>query len=99
AAGRNAVDRLHPRYVVLLERDAAPLQIRDFAFDVGDLPERLAGAIGAGVLRRIQEAAGAVRTLIDPPAGDFLRRTTAERLLVERTGASDIVGRQIRVHR
>src|SRR5437868_7908124 len=46
-------------HAVVLEHDAARLQIGDLALDVRDLPEGLAGLRSAGVRRRVQEAAGA----------------------------------------
>src|SRR3990170_4159431 len=50
AGGRDAVLVL-PRHAVLFKRHAARLQLRDFTFDVLDLPERLARLRRAGVRR------------------------------------------------
>src|SRR5688500_7464893 len=81
AGGGDAVDGLHAPHIVFLERDAAGLQLGTLALDIGHLPVRLAGSIGSGVLRRIEEAGRAVGELIDDAPGDFAGRTKSDGLL------------------
>ena len=59
---------LHAGHVVLLEGDAARLQLRDFGFHVGDLPEGLAGLRGPRIRRRVEKRRGAA-AFVDHAAG------------------------------
>src|SRR6476646_2404960 len=99
AAGGDTVDGLQAWLVVLLEGHAARFQIRDFPLDVVDAPERLAGAVGAGVRRGVEKASGAAGEVVRDTARNFFSWTEAELPLVERAGASDVFRRQIRVDR
>src|SRR5688572_2662922 len=98
-AGEDAVLGLHVRHVVFLELHAALLQLGDFALDVLDLPERLAGLRGAGVLGRIEKARSALAELVDHAAGDLLLGLEADLVLIEPAGAADILGGNVGVHR
>src|SRR5688500_13976221 len=73
ARGRDAV-LVHLGHVVLLKVHPTRLQLRDFAFDIFDLPERLARLGRASVRRWIQEARGTLAELVDYAARGFVLR-------------------------
>src|SRR5687767_10127703 len=84
APGDDAVDRLETGRVVFLEGHAPRFEFRDGPLDVLDLPECLAGAVGAGVRGRVEEGCGSVRELVGDAAGDLFRWMEPKRLFVER---------------
>src|SRR3954465_5642173 len=98
-AGGDAVRGFEPGRVVLQERDAACLQLRDFLLDVAHLPERLARPRSAGVRRRVHEAGGAVGELVADAASDFARGSESHLLLVELPRAFEIRDWNVRIHR
>src|SRR5687768_16744123 len=98
AAGIDAVPALHPWHVVLLELHAAGLELSHLAFDIVDLPERLARLGRAGVRRWIEEASRALAELVDHAARHLLLGLEAELALVELAGALDVLRRYIGVH-
>src|SRR5262249_30190110 len=100
ASGRHdAALALLTGHVVVLENDAALLELRHFAFDVLDIPERLACARRSRIRRRIQEAGRILAEFIDDAAGPFLHRLEAELAFVESAGAIDVLRGNVRIHR
>src|SRR5215471_17388564 len=83
AAGRDAVLGLQVRQIVLFEVHALALELSNLAFDVIDLPERLAGLGGSGIGRGVQEACGAAAELIEDASSALSLGLEAELLLIE----------------
>src|SRR5437660_10310558 len=92
ARGDDAARALLAGHVVVLEFDAARLQLGDLALDVADLPERLARLRRARVRRRIEEARRLVAELVDHAARRLQLRPKAELVFVEAPRASDVLG-------
>src|SRR5204862_7959769 len=93
----DAARTLLARHVVVLELNAARLQLGHLALDVVDLPERLARPRGARVRRRVKEACGLIAELVDHAAGHLHLRPKAELVFIETSRASDVLGGDVRV--
>src|SRR5258705_5379574 len=68
ARGHDTARTFLPGHVVVLELDAARLQLGHLALDVVDVPERLARARRPGIRCRIEEARRMVAKFVDDSA-------------------------------
>src|SRR5439155_15038554 len=99
AGGDDAARTFLAGHVVVLEHDAAALQLGDLALDVVDVPERLARFRRAGIGRRIKKAPGLVAELVNDTASGFFLWLETELALVELPRTGDVLGGDVSVER